>query len=166
MKKGKKSLWDLAFGKEKKETFASVTSADGVELSYEGTLEVGTVVMTKNEEGEDIPATGEHQVSVDDKNWVITLDDQGVVTAMEEVEAGDDMSAQEFTAFMKKYDKEIKEFINTQVEEKLHEVKELALAHQKVIDLITDSKDDKFKQKVRKIAGEKTTFSALIRGSK
>lgn len=69
--------------------FKEVTAVDGTILQYEGDLAQGTAVMSEDDKGNPVPAkAGDYQVEMEDeKNYAITVDDKGIVTAMTEVAA-------------------------------------------------------------------------------
>jgi len=150
-------LWNAVFGKDK---FGEATTSDGVAIKWEGDLAEGTIVLTVNEDGEDVPAeAGDHQITIDEVVKVITLDDTGAVTSIEEVEdPGDEMSAAQFTAFMKQYDEKQTERYN--------ELKEKHEALQKKVNKLAGEKDDKFNEDTKKVDEETKTFSEIIRGTK
>ena len=89
MKNNKKtSFFKNIFGADNvPEAMSDVTTVDGIVLSYEGDLAVGTAMMI-DAEGQPIAATeGDHQIEVDGKTYAISLDAEGVITSMEEVTA-------------------------------------------------------------------------------
>lgn len=85
-----KSFKEILFGKMeevKKEEFAEATTVDGVVLTYEGTLEVGTLI-TVEADGEQIPAPeGTHLLGGELEGVAIVTDANGVVTEITEAEA-------------------------------------------------------------------------------
>lgn len=92
MKKSKNSFWDLLKSKFNDEpqdeptTFAQATTADGVVVFYDGELGVGTALQVEAD-GERLPAPeGDHELTLEDGSVkVVSLDIDGVVTAMEDV---------------------------------------------------------------------------------
>jgi hypothetical protein len=89
MNKQKKSIWDLfTKGSPVAEKFAEAVTAEGVAVFYEGELAEGTAVFVELE-GERIPAPeGEHELTLEDGTVkVITLNSDGVITAVVDVEA-------------------------------------------------------------------------------
>ena len=102
----KVSLSKLIFGKEK---FAEATTADGVVLTYEGELEVGTAVFVMDAEGNSIAAPeGSHTL---EDGRTIVLDGSGIVTEVVEVEeeaAPEDVELSEVIAVMQEMAKQIK----------------------------------------------------------
>jgi len=101
------SLFGYKFGKGTEVKMAEVTAVDGTVLKYEGDLAVGTAVFITDEEGTDIPAPAEaYAVEVGGVNWVMTVDENGIVAELEEVEEMDEeeFTADNFTKFMKHYD--------------------------------------------------------------
>ena len=111
--KNKKSIWSFVFGAEE-QAFAEATTVDGVVVFYDGALEEGTAVFV-DADGEMIPAPeGDHQIEVEGVVKVITLDENGIITAIEDVVADEEMaadeapvSAGEFKAFMLKFQADI-----------------------------------------------------------
>jgi hypothetical protein len=96
MKKNKtnKFLAFLGIESEDKVSFISATTADGTVVNYEGELADGTLVTL--EDGTPAPE-GEHQLTLEDASVVvINLDDEGLVTSIEAVEAEteEDMTAE------------------------------------------------------------------------
>jgi hypothetical protein len=112
--KNKKSIWSFVFGAEE-QAFAEATTVDGVTVFYEGELAEGTLVQIIVD-GEMMPApAGDHQIMLSETEAVIiTLDDTGVITAVEPVVADEEMSAddefvsaEDFKAFMLKFQSDI-----------------------------------------------------------
>lgn len=111
MKKKKKpfSLLGITFGGTPV-AMVDVTAVDGTILSYEGDLAEGTAVFITDENEEQLPApAGEYAIEMDGVNWLVTIDDNGMVSALEEVEAepemgNEDFTAENFAAFMEQYD--------------------------------------------------------------
>ena len=88
MSKQKKSIWDLFKAEPKaKEKFASATTAEGVAVSYDGELAVGTVISVEAD-GVVIPAPeGEHQLTLEDGSIkIVILDAEGIVTEVADFE--------------------------------------------------------------------------------
>jgi len=86
MSKQTKSIWDLFKSTPKTEKFGTATSAEGVVVSWEGDLAEGTAIFVELE-GEKVPAqSGEMQLTLEDGMVkVVSVDDNGVVTAMADV---------------------------------------------------------------------------------
>lgn len=82
MKKESKSLFSLVFGKEK---FETATTVEGVEVAWTGALEVGTELRVVTEEGEILAPEGMHSIEMEETTMVITIDGNGIVTAIEEM---------------------------------------------------------------------------------
>lgn len=87
MKKESKSLFSLVFGKEK---FETATTVEGVEVAWTGALEVGTELRVVTEEGEILAPEGMHSIESEGAEgekttMVITIDGNGIVTAIEEM---------------------------------------------------------------------------------
>ena len=102
----KSSLFAWVFGAVAA-TFAELTTAEGVVLMYEGELAEGLPVFVEVD-GEQVPAPeGPHQVEIDGVNKIITLDANGVIVTIEDVEGeptGEEMITQkDFKAFMTEY---------------------------------------------------------------
>jgi len=71
----------LAFLKSDK--FESAATTDGVELFWDGELEVGTEVFIKDEEDNNIQAPeGNHAIQIDGSTIVLSVDSTGTVTEM------------------------------------------------------------------------------------
>lgn len=88
MSKGKKnSLFKNIFGAAAVEEFGQATTVDGTVIFWEGDLAVGTSVMIEVDGSKVAAPEGDHQVDIDGKTFVVTLDAEGVVTSMEEVTA-------------------------------------------------------------------------------
>lgn len=82
MKKERKSLFSLVFGKEK---FETATTVEGVEVAWNGALEIGTELRVVTEEGEILAPEGMHSIEMEGTTMVITVDGNGIVTAIEEM---------------------------------------------------------------------------------
>jgi hypothetical protein len=69
-------------------TFESANTTDGVELFWEGELEVGTAVFIQDEEGNNIQAPeGNHAIQMDDMTVTFSVDNTGTITELEKVDA-------------------------------------------------------------------------------
>jgi hypothetical protein len=69
-------------------TFESANTTDGVELFWEGELEVGTAVFIQDEEGNNIQAPeGNHAIQMDDMTVTFSVDNTGAITELEKVDA-------------------------------------------------------------------------------
>lgn len=89
MNKPTKTIFDF-FKKDQKVKFEEVQTIDGITLFYEGDLAVGTPVFVLDAEGNEIVAQeGDFQIDVEGKIFVISIDVNGVVSAMEEVMEND-----------------------------------------------------------------------------
>ena len=89
MNKPTKTIFDF-FKKDQKVKFEEVQTIDGITLFYEGELAIGTPVFVLDADNNEIPAPeGDFQVNVDEKIWIISVDVNGVVSAMEEVMEND-----------------------------------------------------------------------------
>jgi len=82
MKKQSKSLFEMVFGKAK---FETATTVEGVEVAWTDALEVGTELRVVTEEGEVLAPEGMHSIEMEGTTMVITVDGNGIVTAIEEM---------------------------------------------------------------------------------
>jgi hypothetical protein len=168
MSKAKKSLFSYIFGggeeqeAHTEQSFAEATTVDGVTVFYEGELAEGTLVQIIVD-GEMMPApAGDHQIMLSEtESVVITLNDTGVITAVEQVEAVEaeqEMEAETVNAG------ELKEFA-VQFKD---EIGVTFAAMQKQIDSLKAQlkdleKSDKFQAQTRKVAESKTvSYKDLI----
>lgn len=99
--KKKTSLFKNIFGASSKEAMGEATTVDGVVISFEGDLAVGTQVYITVDGNQTAAPAGEHQVEIDGTVYAITLDDEGKVVTMEEVTEMSE-EAQILAAAMKK----------------------------------------------------------------
>jgi hypothetical protein len=168
MSKTKKSLFSYIFGGGEEEanteqSFAEATTVDGVTVFYEGELAEGTLVQIIVD-GEMMPApAGDHQIMLSEtESVVITLDDTGVITAVEAVEAEPEVeveaAAEAVTA------EEVKEFaleFKNEIAETFEAIKkEIAAVKAQLKDL---EKSDKFQAQTRKVNESKTvSYKDLI----
>lgn len=81
--KKKKGIFKSIFGD--KEEMGEAQTVDGIKISWEGDLKEGTAVKM-DQDGEMVVATGDHQVTIEDVTYALTLDAEGKVTSMEAVE--------------------------------------------------------------------------------
>lgn len=163
MNKNTKSIFDF-FKKEnsKKENFSEVVTVDGVTLFYEGDLAVGTPVFVLDENNNEIPAPeGEFQIDVEGKVWVIKIDVNGVITAMEEVMSNEpnpeSMSKEEFNSIITKVIQDTASEL-TSLKEKYSSLETKHNALEEKYTALMNAKESKFKDD-RKKTGEKTTLS-------
>ena len=170
MSKKKKgfSLLGFQFGKPAVVEMAEVTTVDGDVLSYEGDLAVGTPVFVTDESEEQLPApAGAYAVEMDGVNWVITIDDNGVVSELEEVEESemddDDFTADNFAKFMEHYDEQLTEKL-TALEAKLEGV----ISKQKeTIAHMQKAMNSKFNYTPKKASADGgTTYKDLLKNKK
>ena len=165
MSKSKKGLFSYIFGGGEEEanteqSFAEATTVDGVTVFYEGELAEGTLVQIIVD-GEMLPApAGDHQIMLSEtESVVITLDDTGVITAVEAVEAETEMEGETVNAG------ELKEFA-VQFKD---EIGVIFAAMQKQIDSLKAQikdleKSDKFQAQPRKVTESKTvSYKDLIK---
>jgi hypothetical protein len=160
MKKSKKGLFSYIFGGGEEQSFAEATTVDGVTVFYEGELAEGTLVQVIVD-GEMLPApAGDHQIMLSEtESVVITLDDTGTITAVEQVEAETEMEAETVNAG------ELKEFA-VQFKD---EIGVTFAAMQKQIDglkaqIKTLESGDKFQAQTRKVTDSKTvSYKDLIK---
>jgi hypothetical protein len=88
MSKSKKnSLFKNIFGAAATEEFGQATTVDGTVIFWEGELAVGTSVLIEVDGAKVAAPEGDHQVDIDGKTFVVTLDAEGKVTSMTEVTA-------------------------------------------------------------------------------
>lgn len=88
MSKAKKnSLFKNIFGAAAIEVFGQATTVDGTVIFWEGELAVGTSVLIEVDGAKVAAPEGDHQVDIDGKTFVVTLDAEGKVTSMTEVTA-------------------------------------------------------------------------------
>lgn len=87
----KQSLWKKVFGEDKAEetNFAEAETVDGVVVMWEGDLAEGVAVFIMDDEGNQLQAPeGSHALLKEDGGQtVITVDGNGLITAIEEVAA-------------------------------------------------------------------------------
>lgn len=95
MNKPTKTIFDF-FKKDQKLNFSEVQTVDGITLYYEGELVVktadveGTKIFVLDENDNQIPAPeGDFQIEMDGKIIVISIDVNGMLSAMEEVMEND-----------------------------------------------------------------------------
>jgi hypothetical protein len=95
MNKPTKTIFDF-FKKDQKLNFSEVQTVDGITLYYEGDLvvkteeEEGTKIFVLDENDNQIPAPeGDFQIEMDGKIMVISIDVNGMLSAMEEVMEND-----------------------------------------------------------------------------
>ena len=168
MSKKKKpfSLFGYMFGNETKVEMAEVTAVDGTALSYDGELAVGTPVFIKDEEGEKLPAPAEaYGVEVDGVNWVMTIDDNGVVSELEEVEEmdEDEFTADNFTKFMQHYDSQQSEKLQA-IQTKLEGVIATITGQKATIAHMQRAMNSKFNYTPNKVnADGGTTYKDLLK---
>lgn len=138
-----KSLAERVFGKsqfdevpvtEEVVSFAEITSIDGTVLTYEGELAMDTPIFVIDENGEKLPApAGDYQCDIDGKVVVISVNEAGLITAVEEVTVEEaEMSS------------ELKEEILSEVAEVMKKTLEATFA--KIEELTSE---------IKKIKGEK-----------
>jgi hypothetical protein len=106
MSKNKKSVFDWIKDKfndatedAEPATFAQATTADGETVFYEGELSEGVAVFVELD-GVQVPAPeGEHSLTLEDGSMkVITVDANGLVSTVEDVEIEEEMSIEEQVA--------------------------------------------------------------------
>jgi hypothetical protein len=89
MNKPTKTIFDF-FKKDQKVNFSEVQTVDGITLYYEGELAIGTPVFVLDAENNEIPAPeGDFQVDIEGSVFVLSVDVNGVVSAMEQVMKND-----------------------------------------------------------------------------
>lgn len=105
MKKDKKSVFDWLKSKfsedeqEEPAKFATAVTADGIAVFYEGELAEGVALFVEVE-GVQVPAPeGDHQLTLEDGSVkVVTVDANGIITSVADVEAEEEMSVEEQVA--------------------------------------------------------------------
>jgi len=149
-----KSLFNLIFGKSKFEdvpvteetvsSFAEVTSIDGTVLTYEGELAIDAPIFVIDENGDKLPAPAlDYQCEVDGKVLIISVNESGLISAIEDVIVEDaEMSA------------EIKDSILAEVAEVMKSTLEATFA--KIEELTSELKKLK-EEKVSKFQSEAKT---------
>ena len=80
MKKESKSLFEMVFGKAK---FETATTVEGIEVAWDGTLEVGVELRVVTAEGEILAPEGQHSIEMEGVTSVITVDGNGIITSIE-----------------------------------------------------------------------------------
>lgn len=176
MNKQKRSIWSMFSGEDTPaaQAFAMAVTADGVNVLYEGELVEGTAVFVELE-GERIPAPeGEHELTLEDGTVkVITLDANGVITAVADVEVeaedsaemSDEVSAEdemraEVAEAMRKQTAEIHERFSA-LEEKLSAMEAENKALKAEIETI--NKGEKFGAAPKKAGSEAPSYKALLK---
>lgn len=119
MKNAKKSIFDIFKSKQVVKQFATATTVDGVEVTYEGDLTEGTALFVVVD-GEQLPAPeGEHVIEDADGNRVIiTADANGIVSKVDTAEAmsTDDTIREEVAEAMTQMATEMRAEFTTQIE--------------------------------------------------
>lgn len=154
MSKPTKSIFDF-FKKDQKVNFAEVQTVDGITLFYEGELAVGTPVFVLDATNNEIPAPeGDFQVSIEDKIFVISVDVNGVVSAMEQVMENDPAPApapgEEFVS-KKEFDTIVQKIIedaDLRISEKVAEIEQ---KFNEKFEAISNKKDSKYKDYRKKV---------------
>lgn len=164
MSKKKRTLMSLiGFGDDEK-VFATAKDMDGTVLSWEGDLAAGVAVMIDvNEEKTPAPG-GEYQLTFEDGTVkMVTIDDAGLVTAVEDVEEMSAMEVrQEVAETMQKVFAALKEG-NTAMGKKI------AALEAEIKTLKGSLKDDKFSGKGKPNNtgdGKKLSLTEIIKGTK
>lgn len=173
MKKEKKSIWDLFTTKQEPEAqvFSQAVTADGVTVTYDGELVEGTTVYVELE-GQQVPAPeGDHELTLEDGTVkVVTLDSNGVITAVADVQQNaadpadpaadpaDEMRAEVADAMMKQTAEIHERFKAMEDRFKAIEAENTALKAQ----LDTISKGDKFGADPKKTASKTASYKDLL----
>ena len=151
---GKTSFEDEPVTEETVSSFAEVTSIDGTVLTYEGELAIDAPIFVIDENGDKLPApAGDYQCDVDGKTILISVNESGLVTTVEDVVVED--------AEMKS---ELKEEILSEVAEVMKKTLEATFA--KIEELTTEIKrikevkDSKFQSEAKTGAKEVTKLTA------
>ena len=147
MNKQVKSIFDF-FKKEEevKVTFSEVQTVDGITLYYEGDLAVGTPVFVLDAENNQIPAPeGDFQIEYEDKVWVVSVDVNGVITALEEVMSEDEPEPTPSPEMMSK------EEFSSMTEKIINDIDERFKALEDKFNELANVKESKFKDERKKV---------------
>lgn len=145
MSKPTKSIFDF-FKKDQKVNFAEVQTVDGITLFYEGDLAVGTPVFVLDANNNEIPAPeGDFQVTIDSVVYVLSIDVNGVVSAMEQVMENDPAPAptpnEEFVS---------KKDFDTIVQKIIEDADERIKSIEEKFEALINKKESKFKDDKKK----------------
>lgn len=127
---------------------------DGTEVKVEGELEVGKALVVVTEEG-DIPApAGSHQT---ESNNIITVDEAGVITQIEEV-------TEEATEEVEEEVVEMEEEVTVEVENEEEEKVEVEMEEEMIVKIVEAMKPyfeeiKELKEKVVEMEGNFSKFS-------
>jgi hypothetical protein len=147
MNKQVKSIFDF-FKKEEevKITFSEVQTVDGITLFYEGDLAVGTPVFVLDAENNQIPAPeGDFQVEYEDNVWVVSVDVNGVITALEEVMSEETPEETPSPEMMSK------EEFSSMTEKIINDIDERFKALEDKFNELANVKESKFKDERKKV---------------
>lgn len=167
MKKENKSLFEMVFGKTK-EAFKTATTVEGVEVAWNEELEIGTELRVVTEEGEMLAPEGMHSIEMGETTMVITVDGNGIVTAVEEMpeeemkveeeEKEEEMYSKEDVAeVVSELRKEIAEFKEHKAEE-IAELKNQNETFAKQIETLVNELDKENKRKFNTTPKTKKTW--------
>lgn len=155
MKRETKSIFDFFKKDEPKKTnFSEVVTVDGITLFYEGELAVGTAVFVLDEQNNEIPAPeGDFQVDIEGVVYAISVDVNGVVTAMEQAMSGEPtpetMSKEEFNSIITKVIEDTATELNS-LKEKYSALEEKHVALEEKYTALANAKESKFKDDRKK----------------
>lgn len=136
--KKRKILFESIFGKKNK--FATVTTVDGIEISWDGELAEGVEITIEDENGDQVLAPeGDHTFENEDGTMtVITVDGNGMVTGIEVVDAEEDMD-EDVEAVLKKIVKDTDERFEKMAADHKKEIDDLKESHKKDIEEIKET---------------------------
>lgn len=170
MKKKKKGLRELVFGKAKpyKDEMATATTSDGVEVMWEGdSIDAGTAVFVMDEEGNQIQAPeGQHLLTLENGDEVvIDVDANGVVATVEAAMDADDADEEAMAEVMSEMRKEYEDKFEAQqkeIDELKADNKTINDQLSKLVDALDGDEDEpskKFNRATGKSGGKKTSKS-------
>lgn len=134
--------------KTKSVAFSEVVSVDGITLYYE-VLEVGQpIFMIDAETNEQLPSSpGDFQVEIDGKLMVISVDDQGLISAIEEVMSQEDPQTPEMMS---------KDEFNEIITKVINDTLDKFSALEQKLEALLNQKESKFKDERKKVEEFKT----------
>ncbi len=162
----KRSFRDFFMGEEEEQnvetTFAEVTTVDGLILSYDGELNIGTPVFITDEEGTQIPAPeGDHQVTLEDEAVIIlSIDTNGVVADIQSADGNEEeMMKEQILTEVAETMREAFAKVISQVEELKAENAEL----KEKFKALETEKESKFQADHKVVTGAKKTYKDLLK---
>lgn len=151
MSKPMKSIFDF-FKKDEevKVTFAEITTIDGVVMQYDGDLAEGSAVFVLDAEGDQIPAPeGQYQVELEGIK-IVSVDVNGVVTAIEEVAVEEEPMSEEMMS---------KTEFSSMTEKIINDIDERFKALESKFNELATAKESKFKDERKKVETSKEAMS-------